>query len=362
MNILYISKLTGNMWAGPNNSVPAQISAQSKVDKVFWYNINHVTKDSWKELGFYNNLDDFPQKKIDALPYPFNKPDLVVFEGVYEFPFCSLVFEVWKKKIPYIIIPRSALTKHAQLNNRVKKNIGNLLFFNKFLNRAKSIHYLTEKEYLDSGDKWNPNYIVIPNGIEYKKNVKVSKAKQKLNGIYIGRIEIYQKGLDLLIEACAMIQDELRRANCSINLFGPNRNNSRENLQKRIETKGIKDLIFINEGVFGEEKEKIQIEADFFIMTSRFEGHPMGLIEALSYGLPSLVTTGTNLTDEIAKYDAGWTAETNTEGIVSALQNLLSTQMHLVDKGHNALELSKQYNWDSIAIITSNKYKDLINF
>ena len=30
MNVLYISNLTGNLFAGPNNSVPAQIKAQSK--------------------------------------------------------------------------------------------------------------------------------------------------------------------------------------------------------------------------------------------------------------------------------------------------------------------------------------------
>ena len=40
MNVLYISKLTGNLFAGPNNSVPAQIKAQSKIDNVFWYNLN----------------------------------------------------------------------------------------------------------------------------------------------------------------------------------------------------------------------------------------------------------------------------------------------------------------------------------
>ena len=38
MNILYISKLSGNMWAGPNNSVPAQIMAQTKFD---FEGINH---------------------------------------------------------------------------------------------------------------------------------------------------------------------------------------------------------------------------------------------------------------------------------------------------------------------------------
>ena len=52
MNVLYISNLTGNLFAGPNNSVPAQIKAQSKRDNVFWYNINDIKREEWKEIKF----------------------------------------------------------------------------------------------------------------------------------------------------------------------------------------------------------------------------------------------------------------------------------------------------------------------
>lgn len=64
MNILYISKLSGNMWAGPNNSVPAQIMAQTKFDNVFWYNVNYVTKKEWEESRVFHNLKEYPSKKI----------------------------------------------------------------------------------------------------------------------------------------------------------------------------------------------------------------------------------------------------------------------------------------------------------
>jgi len=47
----------------------------------------------------------------------------------------------------------------------------------------------------------------------------------------------------------------------------------------------LQNVVYINDGIFDDEKEKKQLESDFFILTSRFEGHPMGLIEALSYGL-----------------------------------------------------------------------------
>lgn len=361
MNILYISKLTGDMWAGPNNSVPAQIAAQSKIDNVFWYNFNRLISDSWSKLDYFNNLNDFPQRKIKFLPKPFNNPDLVVFEGTYEYPFCSLIFDIWKKNIPYIVVPRSSLTELAQHNKYIKKIIGNILFFNRFLNKALAIHYLTEKEYLNSGYKWNKNYMIIPNGIENKTFIKTKKITQQLKGIYIGRIEIYQKGLDLLVEACFHIQRELREANCRINLYGPDRNNSTERLQKNIDRAGIQDFIFIHDAIFNEEKKNVQTEADFFIMTSRFEGHSMGLIEALSYGLPSIVTDGTNMSAEITEADAGWASATTIDGIANMLLKMIHQADYFHEKSKNAIRLAKRYNWDTLAEKSHYEYVKLLN-
>ena len=58
MNILYISFLNGDSWAGPTYSVPKQIAAQSKIDNVFWYNIRDTKIKEWKELPYYHDLTD----------------------------------------------------------------------------------------------------------------------------------------------------------------------------------------------------------------------------------------------------------------------------------------------------------------
>ena len=132
MNVLYISNLTGNLFAGPNNSVPAQIKAQSKRDNVFWYNINDIKREEWKEINCYN-LKDYPSGRLKDLPKPFNKPDIAVIEEFYCFPFCKIIKDINENKIPYIIIPRSELTKKAQKRKRVKKFIGNICYFKKFI-------------------------------------------------------------------------------------------------------------------------------------------------------------------------------------------------------------------------------------
>lgn len=59
------------------------------------------------------------------------------------------------------------------------------------------------------------------------------------------------------------------------------------------------NLIITHGGVYDSDKETILLNSDFFILTSRFKGHLMGLIEALSYGLFCLVTEGSNMADGI---------------------------------------------------------------
>ena len=80
-------------------------------------------------------------------------------------------------------------------------------------------------------------------------------------------------------------------------------------------------------------KKKLYFWIVIFVLTSRFEGHPMGLIEALSYGLPSLVTTGTNMAKEIESNNAGWIAETEIESIVIAIKRLIREKVKSKKKG-----------------------------
>ena len=56
-----------------------------------------------------------------------------------------------------------------------------MLIFNEFLRNARAIQYLTQGEYEASGDKWNKNHIIIPNGCEIPP-VKILLDEAMLSG------------------------------------------------------------------------------------------------------------------------------------------------------------------------------------
>ena len=361
MNILYITNLSGNLFAGPNNSVPAQIDAQKKYDNVFWLNMNHIRRDEWKTIGC-KTIDDYPTGRLKDLPIPFSNPDLVVVEEFYCHPFSKIIKDIQRKKIPYIIIPRSELTQNAQRKKKLKKVIGNFVYFNRLAKNAIAIHYLSNQEQSESYIQWENDSFVIPNGTNKKKIIKNHIPKDSIDAVYIGRYEKYQKGLDLLMKTIIILQDELREAGFNLSMYGVDQEGTITEIKKEIEENCITDIVTINEPVFGREKERILLNSDVFVMTSRFEGMPMGLIEALSYGLPCLITRGTNMFEEVNYKSAGWVAETDINSIVCAFRNCIQSKELFGKMGKNAIELSNCYTWDSIAKESHHKYYELLNF
>lgn len=360
MNILYLSHLIDGPHAGPTYSVPTQIRAQAQYDNVFWYNAMHQEIAAWRQYPYYHDLQEYPQESIHALPAPFNKPDLIVVECFYNMAKSPLMRELMQGNIPYVIIPRGELTQQAQKRKWLKKWMANLWKCKRYAKKAVAIQYLTEQERKDAGPSWNKNYLIVPNGTTVPDRTKDEFSKDKINCVSIGRIEPYQKGLDLLIDVCTGLQASLREMRCTIKLCGPDRVGKLESLKKTVKDRGLDDVISFHDGVYGKEKESLLLESDVFLIPSRFEGHPMALIEALAYGLPAVATVGSNMKPEIDAYDAGWTAENTAESLGIALKNMLEDKDLFQEKSRHARELAQLYQWGAIAQRSHAAYEELV--
>lgn len=369
MNILYISKIDGRPWVGPTYSVPKQIAGQAKYDNVFWYNlcekgelegIDNLTR--WRSLEYYADLQTYPTGSFRSLPEPFSHPELIVVEQGYPFAKDSIRKEIQESGIPYIVIPRGELTDSAQSKKRIKKALGNLILgYPAFMRKAVAIHCLTEQEKKETSDKWNETKIVLPNGTDIPDKYKRERNDHGINCVSIGRIEPYQKGLDLLIDACATLKQQLMTAGVQITLYGSDMEHKLDALKQTVNERGLSDFVSFKPAVFGEEKAEVLRNCDVFLMPSRFEGHPTGLLEALAYGLPCVATTGSNMRKEIEDADAGWTADNSAESIKDALLAMIDSKERFEEKGRNARKLAEKYDWNAIANKTHDEYLKLLN-
>ena len=87
----------------------------------------------------------------------------------------------------------------------------------------------------------------------------------------------------------------------------------------------------------------------------------MGLLEALAYGLPVLVTSGTNMAEEVRIANAGWTTETEVNAISQSLLQVMSEWSEAAKRGANARILANNYNWDKLACDFHDQIVKLLN-
>ena len=354
MNLLYISNNSNAVDGGLNWSVPASVKAQQKYDNVLWVDLTpSAFQKHWGEVEAYHNLKDFGTEiSLSILPAPFNHPDCVIFESFYYIQHVHFAKELKRNNIPYIIIPRGSLTADAFHNGGtikyIKKKLAHALFFNSYIKDSKAVQYLTEMESFESHKNFNASSFILPNGFVTPSIWKTSFS-DGIRSVYIGRQDIYQKGLDMLFEAIHELHDELKAAGFFLDVYGPPRYDVKR-VTEMIHELQIDDLVFNHEhGVSGNEKQEALLKADVFFLTSRFEGHPMSLIEALAYGLPSFITKGANMYDEIDQSKSGWACEISKDSIKDSLLKMIAEKQKFKEYSSNAITLAAQYDWDVLA-------------
>ena len=354
MIILHIASTNGDMCNGVQVVVPQHLRAQGKYATVAFVNISNIKVDGDCEQFEYN--DNF---SVAALPVPFNKPDIVIFHECYRIQYLKIAKELKKIKVPYVIVPHGELSNDAQKKKRVKKLAANILIFNRFIGGAAGVQLLSDTEKRNT--RFGKKKFVATNGINIPERSKQQFREDAIKIVYIGRLDAYHKGLDLMVEGVSKCADFMRNNMCTVDIYGPDILGRREHVEALIAEHNVGDIITVHDPVLGEEKERILLDGDVFIQTSRFEGMPMGILEALSYGVPCLITEGTTLADFVKGNDAGWACATNAEDISKAIQLAISRKNELTSKSNNARNaVCDNFSWDIISSATVATYQNMI--
>ena len=349
MNILHVASIENDRFSGVSVVVPEHMRAQERLANVSFLN---VTNEKVKGIG--NQI-----KYRRGFSFEGMKIDLAVFHEAYRLEYIFLSAELRKRRIPYIIIPHGELNREAQRKKWLKKKTANLLLFNHFINRAAAIQLLSDRE-LQSTRHGKTKFIGT-NGINIPEKKKTSFNKDKTRIVYIGRLDAYHKGLDVLLDAARLSLDFMKRKNCTLDLYGPDHKGSYLKMIDMINEKGIFDVVTLHPAVSGEEKERILLDADLFIQTSRFEGMPMGILEALSYGLPCILTEGTTLCGFVSENLAGFRCNTNAREVSHAIKRAVNSRDTLEALSRNARgAVEREFSWDRVARDTVKSYKEIL--
>lgn len=356
MTILHIVNINKNKADGINVVVPKHIFYQTEWANVALLNFNKIDYIP-PDIKYFNNsyVDNF----LEKLDGPFNKPDLVIFHGIYYYNFIKAYQQLLKKKIPYIVIPHGSLTVNALKTKTFKKIPAHIIFFNRFIRKSIAVQFLSLNEMNNSF--FSKKGIIAPNGIDLPTEI-VNKPNNKntINIAFIGRKNKFLKGLDLLVDAVGRAKNRLKEMHIVIRLYGPDYQDANDYLNKKISGNNLEDVLINLGPVYDKDKIKVFSESDIIILTSRTEGLPTVALEAMSRKIPVFITRGTGLYDDVKKYQCGWAAETNSISIVEELLKIQKQDIQIF--GMNAFSYVKEkYDWKKIAEDTIEQYCQLVN-
>ncbi len=368
MKIIHIAPINDNV-SGISTSVSNLVEAQSS----YVSSIGVISSQS-DNLSFSNKVSVFSifkhslleilfGKSYDKIINTFGKPDIIVFHDIYNFKQSLFLISILRKNIRIYMTPRGAFSPFALKRSFFKKKFYYFLLVKPFIkfidafialnkNELKHIFYYTSKK-----------TIIMSNGVQdnnknYVKNIKNYELKERsidINIGFLGRFDIYIKGLDDLLNAYIDFQKLNQKIKINLIFIGSHTNNNEFNSKtyfNKIKNNLIDPEGFIIKGPFYEEKKWLELsQLDILIQPSRTEGMPNTVLEAMSMGIPCCVTKETNMGDIILASKSGWVIDRNRESILNFFSEIISVnKTNLIKKGMNGMKYSKEnLSWKEVS-------------
>lgn len=356
MKILHISYLSYTKAGGINFVVPRMVFEENKAGiNTALLNLNNRPYPSDYILKGNRYISN---NKVDLENILHSyKPDFAIFHGIYRKGFEKAGKVLDENNVKYLIKPHSGLTHFAQRQKKIKKWLANSVFYRQFFNNCFGTIYLNEKELQQSISLGEKKYI-IPNGIQIEDKIpKIQENNKVINLTFIGRIDIYQKGLDILFEAIK----SLDKTKIKFNFYGTGNEKDLENLSQMVRKQS--DISSFYGPVYNEDKRDVLENTDIFIHTSRFEGQPMSILEALSFGIPCLISEETNVGDEITNYSAGWVCNLSSTNIANTINFAIEEyRKNPIVYKQNAYTLANNiFSWPAVIQESKIQYHNIFN-
>jgi glycosyltransferase involved in cell wall biosynthesis len=305
-------KIADFTFAGPLRTALKKILFNKKV-KLFIqkngknYDILHIHGDvcGFKELENYNSIATFHGFTSDAAKKRnlFTKLILYIFSGRYEI--------------------KNAI--HAKTLIAVSKSVANSI--NKISHKKVEVIYNGVDSSL---------YKPINQKHKYEMRRKLRMKKNEFYVLFSG-VDKYIKGFDILLKSSKLLNDGVQ-----INVLGISGKNKPK----------IKFLGYLSDNT---KMEYIKC-SDIFVAPSRYDAFPLATLEAMSCGLPTIIsdTVGTK---EILKnkYDGIIIKGLNASKYTQTINKLAKNRKLLKRLSLNGRKLALKYDWENVYI----KYKQI---
>lgn len=277
------------------------------------------------------------------------KFDVVMLQGVWNFPLMAAAWVCQQYGIPYVVFPHGTLSEDAvKLRSGLKKRVMFTLFVKRMLERACCVVCTTAFEVakVRSHLHLNIDTAVIPNIVDdtefiplpsrglLRHNLGISDETTVL--LHLGRVSPVKR-----LSTTVKVLAKLRAAGKSVALLvvgGDDSGHQSEIVQLAAELGVTIDVHFT--GLVGRDASiQALVDADIFILPSLSENFGMAVAEAMLARLPVVISDHVGLAQDVEAAGAGVVVPlaAGDEAFAKAVSELIddpSRRMALIEAGH----------------------------
>jgi glycosyltransferase involved in cell wall biosynthesis len=292
--------------------------------------------------------------------------DLVHVYGLYDLIGPVVARFCRRRGIPYVVEPLGMFG--PKVRSLQKKRIYQTLVGDPLLREAAKIIATseTERQELLAGGIAGEKLVLRRNGLDLSEfqslpergafRARLGMAAQQPLILFLGRIS-FIKGLDLLVEAFSGINSEAKLV-----IAGPDdKDGCREKVAELVEGLGLSGRVILSAPLYASEKLQAFVDADLFVLPSRYESFGNAAAEAIACGTPVLVTDECGIAP-LVNGQAGLVVPCSIEGLRDGLQRLLADQSLLSSLADGCEMLARELSWDRPVEEMERIYSSLISY
>lgn len=211
---------------------------------------------------------------------------------------------------------------------------------------------------ISSGVISEKSSVVIHNGVAVS-DISTKEAKEKITIIFAGRLSA-PKRQDIFLKSIALLDSNIKnKININIIGDGPNKD-SIENLSERL---GLSSITSIKKSVATKELMGQEYSSsDILVLISDYEAFPMVIIEAMSYGLPVVVSSVGGIPEAVNASVGALVSKNNPEDFAKEIKALILNKEDREKKGQNARKLiEEKFTINKMLDKTFSVYRQLVS-
>jgi len=236
----------------------------------------------------------------------------------------------------WIYVPHGMLEEWSMKQGRLKKFLYWHIVEKRLVKMADRVRAVSKEELKNLHRLFVDKLVLAENGV--KAEILKVKPADKIVFLFMARLH-FKKGVVPLVKAWRSVMAD--RLNLRLVIAGPD-----EGELMNISPYLGGNLQYVGP-VYGNEKRHILENSHYYILPSSSEGFPTSVLEAMSFGLIPIVTTGCNFPD-IFTHHLGHEIQPNEQSIATILQQLSYVPFDEISSRQNSEFIQANYSEEKI--------------